>query len=111
MKQADACLIGYEAYRELKPVEPPSWAVDRLLPGLTDRRNKRRPQIRSRLCRRFGRELVVVLALFDAFLELAGVVGTCTSLGVTIESNDPREFKKRIEEGEYDDEFAAEASA
>ncbi len=39
------------------------------------------------------------------------VVGTCTSLGVTIEDNDPREFKERIDEGEYDDRFAAEASA
>jgi large subunit ribosomal protein L11 len=39
------------------------------------------------------------------------VVGTCTSLGVTIEGNDPREFKKRIDEGEYDDMFADEATA
>ncbi len=39
------------------------------------------------------------------------VVGTCTSLGVTIEGNDPREFKERIEDGEYDDEFADAASA
>jgi large subunit ribosomal protein L11 len=34
------------------------------------------------------------------------VVGTCVSLGVTIEGNDPREFKERIDEGEYDDVFA-----
>ena len=33
------------------------------------------------------------------------IVGTCTSLGVTIEGNNPREFKDRIDEGEYDDEF------
>jgi large subunit ribosomal protein L11 len=39
------------------------------------------------------------------------VVGTCTSLGVTIEGNDPREFKERIDEGEYDDQFAGQASA
>jgi large subunit ribosomal protein L11 len=39
------------------------------------------------------------------------VVGTCTSLGVTIEGNDPREFKKRIDEGEYDEFFAEEAAA
>ncbi|PSP87480.1 50S ribosomal protein L11 [Halobacteriales archaeon QH_8_68_33] len=39
------------------------------------------------------------------------VVGTCTSLGVTIEGNDPREFKERIDEGEYDDVFADEAAA
>ena len=34
------------------------------------------------------------------------IVGTCTSLGVTIEGNDPREFKRRIDSGEYDDVFA-----
>jgi large subunit ribosomal protein L11 len=39
------------------------------------------------------------------------VVGTCTSLGVTIEGNDPREFKERIDDGEYDDTFAEEAAA
>jgi large subunit ribosomal protein L11 len=39
------------------------------------------------------------------------VVGTCTSLGVTIEGNDPREFKERIDEGEYDEFFAEEAAA
>jgi len=37
------------------------------------------------------------------------VVGTCVTLGVTIEGNDPREFKERIDDGEYDDLFAAEA--
>ena len=39
------------------------------------------------------------------------VVGTCTSLGVTIEGENPREFKKKIDAGEYDDVFAVEASA
>ena len=39
------------------------------------------------------------------------VVGTCVTLGVTIEGNDPREFKERIDEGEYDDRFADEAAA
>jgi large subunit ribosomal protein L11 len=39
------------------------------------------------------------------------VVGTCVTLGVTIEDNDPREFKERIDEGEYDDQFANEAAA
>ncbi|EMA08978.1 LSU ribosomal protein L11P [Haloarcula vallismortis] len=39
------------------------------------------------------------------------VVGTCTSLGVTIEGENPREFKERIDAGEYDDVFAAEAEA
>ena len=39
------------------------------------------------------------------------VVGTCTSLGVTIEGENPREFKERIDSGEYDDVFADEAPA
>jgi large subunit ribosomal protein L11 len=39
------------------------------------------------------------------------VVGTCTSLGVTIEGNDPREFKERLDDGEYDDLFTEEAAA
>jgi large subunit ribosomal protein L11 len=39
------------------------------------------------------------------------VVGTCTSLGVTIEGNDPREFKERLDGGEYDEMFVAEADA
>ncbi|WP_372909879.1 50S ribosomal protein L11 [Salinigranum sp.] len=39
------------------------------------------------------------------------VVGTCTSLGVTIEGNDPREFKERLDDGEYDELFTEEATA
>lgn len=39
------------------------------------------------------------------------VVGTCVTLGVTIEGNDAREFKERIDAGEYDDEFTEEAAA
>ncbi len=39
------------------------------------------------------------------------VVGTCTSLGVTIEGNNPREFKERLDDGEYDEVFAEEAEA
>ncbi len=39
------------------------------------------------------------------------VVGTCTSLGVTIEGENPREFKERLDAGEYDDEFAEEVAA
>ena len=39
------------------------------------------------------------------------VVGTCTSLGVTIEGEDPREFKAKIDAGEYDDVFAEAAEA
>jgi large subunit ribosomal protein L11 len=39
------------------------------------------------------------------------IVGTCTSLGVTIEGEDPREFKEKIDAGEYDGVFASEAAA
>ncbi|WP_267639536.1 50S ribosomal protein L11 [Haloarchaeobius amylolyticus] len=36
------------------------------------------------------------------------VVGTCTSLGVTIEGENPREFKERLDSGEYDEQFTEE---
>ncbi|MDS0282912.1 50S ribosomal protein L11 [Haloarcula onubensis] len=49
------------------------------------------------------------LLAYDLKNAAKEVVGTCTSLGVTIEGNDPREFKERIDEGEYDDEFVAAA--
>ncbi|MBX0284797.1 50S ribosomal protein L11 [Haloarcula salinisoli] len=49
------------------------------------------------------------LLAYDLKNAAKEVVGTCTSLGVTIEGNDPREFKERIDDGEYDDEFAAPA--
>ena len=39
------------------------------------------------------------------------VVGTCVTLGVTIEGENPREFKERIDGGEYDDMFADELEA
>ena len=39
------------------------------------------------------------------------VVGTCVSLGVTIDGENPREFKQRIDDGEYDDRFADAAAA
>ena len=39
------------------------------------------------------------------------VVGTCVSLGVTIDGKNPREFKQRMEDGEYDGVFADEAAA
>ncbi|MFB6095872.1 MAG: 50S ribosomal protein L11 [Haloferacaceae archaeon] len=39
------------------------------------------------------------------------VVGTCVTLGVTIEGDDPRDFKEKIDAGEYDDVFAEEAAA
>ncbi|MFC6953075.1 50S ribosomal protein L11 [Halorubellus litoreus] len=45
------------------------------------------------------------LLAYDSKQAAKEVVGTCTSLGVTIEGENPREFKKRIDAGEYDDTF------
>lgn len=46
------------------------------------------------------------LLAYDLKNAAKEVVGTCTSLGVTIEGENPREFKNRIDAGEYDDTFA-----
>ena len=51
------------------------------------------------------------LLAYDLKNAAKEVVGTCVTLGVTIEGNDPRQFKERIDDGEYDDRFADEAAA
>jgi large subunit ribosomal protein L11 len=51
------------------------------------------------------------LLAYDLKNAAKEVVGTCASLGVTIEGNDAREFKERIDSGEYDDVFVEEAAA
>ncbi|MFB6304973.1 MAG: 50S ribosomal protein L11 [Haloferacaceae archaeon] len=51
------------------------------------------------------------LLAYDLRNAAKEVVGTCTSLGVTIEGNDPREFKRMIDEGRYDDVFGEEEAA
>jgi len=51
------------------------------------------------------------LLAYDLKNATKEVVGTCTSLGVTIEGENPREFKEKIDAGEYDDVFADEATA
>ena len=51
------------------------------------------------------------LLAYDLKSASKEVVGTCTSLGVTIEGENPREFKERLDSGEYDDEFAEEVAA
>ncbi|SEO70911.1 large subunit ribosomal protein L11 [Halogranum amylolyticum] len=43
------------------------------------------------------------LLAYDTKNAAKEVAGTCASLGVTIEGNDAREFKKRVDDGEYDD--------
>ncbi len=51
------------------------------------------------------------LLAYDLKNAAKEVVGTCVTLGVTIDGNDPREFKQRIADGEYDDRFADAAEA
>jgi large subunit ribosomal protein L11 len=51
------------------------------------------------------------LLAYDLKNATKEVVGTCVTLGVTIEGEDPREFKDRLDAGEYDDQFPDEASA
>ncbi|ESP87181.1 50S ribosomal protein L11 [Candidatus Halobonum tyrrellensis] len=51
------------------------------------------------------------LLAYDLRNAAKEVVGTCVTLGVTIEGNDAREFKERIDDGEYDDLFAEEEAA
>jgi large subunit ribosomal protein L11 len=51
------------------------------------------------------------LLAYDIKNSAKEVVGTCVTLGVTIEGEDAREFKERIDGGEYDEEFADEAAA
>ena len=49
------------------------------------------------------------LLAYDLKNATKEVVGTCASLGVTIEGDDAREFKAKIDAGEYDDHFEADA--
>ena len=51
------------------------------------------------------------LLAYDLKNAAKEVVGTCVSLGVTIEGEDAREFKQKVDAGEYDDTFTAEAEA
>jgi len=51
------------------------------------------------------------LLAYDAKGAAKEVAGTCTSLGVTIEGENPRDFKEKIDAGEYDDVFVEAAEA
>ncbi|PSQ45009.1 50S ribosomal protein L11 [Halobacteriales archaeon SW_7_68_16] len=51
------------------------------------------------------------LLAYDLKNAAKEVVGTCVSLGVTVEGENAREFKAKIDAGEYDDAFAEEAAA
>ena len=46
------------------------------------------------------------LLSYDLTNAAKEVVGTCTSLGVTIEGENPRDFKEAVDAGEYDDVLA-----
>lgn len=43
------------------------------------------------------------LLAYDTKNAAKEVVGTCASMGVTIEGDDAREFKAKVDDGEYDD--------
>ncbi len=47
------------------------------------------------------------LLAYDTKNAAKEVVGTCASLGVTIEGDDAREFKAKVDAGEYDDALEA----
>ena len=51
------------------------------------------------------------LLAYDVKQAAKEVAGTCVSLGVTVEGDDARTFKQKVDEGEYDDVLAAEAAA
>jgi large subunit ribosomal protein L11 len=51
------------------------------------------------------------LLSYDTKNAAKEIVGTCASLGVTIEGDDAREFKEKVDAGEYDDVLASEVEA
>ena len=51
------------------------------------------------------------LLSYDTRNAAKEVVGTCVSLGVTIEGEDARSFKERVDDGEFDDELGVEEAA
>ena len=61
--------------------------------------------------RKIAEQKLPDLLAYDLKNAAKEVVGTCASLGVTIEGEDAREFKAKVDAGEYDDVLAEEASA
>ena len=51
------------------------------------------------------------LLAYDVKGAAKEVAGTCASLGVTIEGDDAREFKQKVDAGEFDDVLAEETEA
>jgi len=51
------------------------------------------------------------LLAYDTKNAAKEVVGTCVTLGVTIEGENPRDFKEKVDAGEYDDQLVDAAEA
>ncbi|MBO4248191.1 MULTISPECIES: 50S ribosomal protein L11 [Halomicrobium] len=51
------------------------------------------------------------LLAYDTKNAAKEVVGTCVTLGVTIEGENPRDFKEKVDAGEYDDVLLDAAEA
>jgi len=51
------------------------------------------------------------LLAYDSKNAAKEVVGTCVTLGVTIEGENPRDFKEKVDAGEYDDILVDAAEA
>jgi large subunit ribosomal protein L11 len=51
------------------------------------------------------------LLAYDTKNAAKEVAGTCVTLGVTIDGEDARTFKQRVDSGKYDEIFADEAAA
>jgi large subunit ribosomal protein L11 len=51
------------------------------------------------------------LLSYDIRNSAKEVAGTCVTLGVTIDGEDARTFKERLDGGEYDDQFEDEVAA
>ncbi|MDH5021279.1 50S ribosomal protein L11 [Halobacterium rubrum] len=51
------------------------------------------------------------LLAYDTRNAAKEVAGTCASLGVTIEGEDARTFKQRVDDGDYDETLGAEEAA
>jgi large subunit ribosomal protein L11 len=51
------------------------------------------------------------LLAYDTRNAAKEVAGTCASLGVTIEGEDARTFKQRVDDGDYDDVLGEEEAA
>ncbi|HEY0196653.1 MAG TPA: 50S ribosomal protein L11, partial [Methanobacterium sp.] len=62
-----------------------------------------------------GQALKIARMKFDALLSndyknaAKEVIGTCVSMGITVEGKDPREVQQEIDQGKYDDQLVESA--